>query len=77
MDGHVIRLGQQFIHRGKGAGIAQCQFLDHIEIAHLHAHRFGEDGKLCPNVAVADDTDGLAAHFGRAIDALFPTAVVG
>jgi len=63
MQRHDICCAQQGIQAFGRGHIAMLQLVDHVEINDPHAHGFGKVGKLCADVAVADDAERLAADF--------------
>ncbi len=78
--GHVqadhVGQRQQFVQRPAGLGIAERQLLLHVEEAHAHAERFGDDGKLGADMAVADDAEHLAPDLVAVLGRLHPAAFV-
>ena len=78
--GHVqadhVGQGQQLVQGAAGLGVAERQLLLHVEEAHPHAERFGDDGELGADMAVADDAKHLAADLVAVLGRLHPAAFV-
>ena len=67
---------KQGLQGSHGNGIAEREFLYAIVKKDLHAQRFGQDRKLHADLAVADDTEGLAPHLVGLGGGLEPMAFV-
>jgi hypothetical protein len=72
-----VRLLQHGVEAARRLGVAQRELgLDVVE-DDAHPQRLGEHADLGPDVAVADDAQGLAARLVRAAGGLEPLAAVG
>ena len=71
-----IRLRQQRVQRGHRLRIAVRQLAGAVPIDDAHAEGFGEHRQLAADIAIADDAEGLAAHFPGIRCRLVPLAAM-